>query len=122
MVDWETIYYISFSTGALVVIAGVIHSFLAADRRERHKIREYYTTLVKEKLEVLKTALAMGRDASEIAELDRRLERLIGNEEMLNTLREPTAKAEAEIEQLSSKLNVDELESLTEQPRKELEG
>ena len=122
MVDWEIIYYIIFGTGALAVIAAIIHTFLAADRRERHKIREHYTTMVKEKLDVLKTALAMGRDADEIAELDKRLERLIGTEKMLQTLREPTAKDTAEMQQLANKLNAYELDSPMERPRQELEG
>lgn len=41
-----------------------------------------YQSLVKDKLDVLKTALAMGYDEHELSALDERLERLIGKEQL----------------------------------------
>ena len=61
-------------------------------RREKDKIRGQYMELIKEKLEVIKTALAMGHSDSQVKDLDRRLEKLIGTEKMLETL--SAAKAE----------------------------
>ncbi len=51
-------------------------------RTERVKAREMYERIVREKLDVIKTAVAMGRDDDEIEMLDERLERLIGSREM----------------------------------------
>ena len=88
----------------------IIHSFRRVERNERKEIRQQYTDLIKEKLDVIRTALAMGRDDDEIAELDRRLERLIGTEKMLETLKNPSSTAVTEAQYLASKDIVEELD------------
>jgi hypothetical protein len=47
---------------------------------ERREIREQYERLAREKLDVLRTAVAMGYDQRELAELDARLEQHIGHD------------------------------------------
>jgi hypothetical protein len=50
----------------------------AAKRRERESARKTYERLALEKLDVIKTAVAMGYEQNALADLDKRLERLIG--------------------------------------------
>lgn len=45
---------------------------------ERKEARKTYERIVMEKLEVMKTALTMGMGKDDLAELDERLEKLIG--------------------------------------------
>jgi hypothetical protein len=54
--------------------------------REREKARALYEKLMLEKLDVIKTAFAMGMQDNEIAQLDRRLEQLIGADSMRSLL------------------------------------
>jgi hypothetical protein len=49
---------------------------------DRQKALEVYQKLAHEKLEVIKTALAMGYSQEDLARLDARLERLIGKEQL----------------------------------------
>src|SRR2546428_6516912 len=49
---------------------------------DRSKALAVYENLAKEKLEVIKTALAMGYNQAELAALDARLEQLIGKEQL----------------------------------------
>lgn len=56
------------------------------NKQERQKALEAYKALVHEKMEVIKTALAMGYRADELERLDARLERLIGREQLANIM------------------------------------
>jgi hypothetical protein len=49
---------------------------------DRQKALQVYENLVKEKLDVVKTALAMGYNQDDLARLDARLEQLIGKEQL----------------------------------------
>jgi hypothetical protein len=49
---------------------------------DRQKALQVYENLAKEKLEVIKTALAMGYSQEDLARLDARLEALIGKDEL----------------------------------------
>lgn len=51
--------------------------------RERQRDRELLLELTREKLRVLETAITLGYDEARLAELDRRLQRLVGSEEFL---------------------------------------
>ena len=52
------------------------------DATERVEARKAYERLVKEKLEVIKTAITMGYDENELERLDARLEGLIGKDKL----------------------------------------
>lgn len=53
---------------------------------ERAKARELYERLVREKLEVVKDAIAMGYSEADLDRLDARLEELIGREQLKQLL------------------------------------
>jgi hypothetical protein len=52
------------------------------DNATQLKALEVYRSLGQEKLDILKTAVAMGYSHDEVARLDERLERLIGKEQL----------------------------------------
>jgi hypothetical protein len=56
------------------------------NKAERAKALEAYKQLVHEKMDVIKTALAMGYRAEELERLDERLEKLIGREQIANIM------------------------------------
>lgn len=58
----------------------------ALNKQERLKALEAYKALVHEKMDVIKTALAMGYRAEELERLDARLEKLIGREQLANIM------------------------------------
>jgi len=60
----------------------------AMGRRERVEARKAYQRLVEEKLDVMKTAIAMGYREAELRELDARLEKLVGTEKLKELLEE----------------------------------
>lgn len=62
--------------------------------RERERARATYEKLMLEKLDVIKTAVAMGMQDEELAELDRRLEELVGAESMRSLLQGSTPQPE----------------------------
>lgn len=69
----------------LLICCGAIMAWVATSRAkqgERERTRQAYERLMAGKLEVLRTALLMGYDKTELRELDRRLEQLIGAEAM----------------------------------------
>jgi len=95
----------------LVGIPCVIHSFIAVERREREAVRRKFAELVKEKLDIIHTAVSMGYNRSDIAELDERLEKLIGSEKMLKTLKEAKPDEEANKQMMLNADLVAELET-----------
>jgi hypothetical protein len=58
------------------------------EAEERARARELYERLVREKLEVVKDAIAMGYSEAELDRLDARLEELIGREQLQRLLSE----------------------------------
>ena len=54
--------------------------------KDRAEGREMYERVVREKLDVIKTALAMGYTQHEIQQLDQRLEQLIGSDKLQSLL------------------------------------
>ncbi|HES57947.1 MAG TPA: hypothetical protein ENO21_00795, partial [Firmicutes bacterium] len=86
-------------------VSGVWYFIHSMRRRERDEVRRMYADLVRERLDVLRTGLAMGLGDKEIAELDQRLEKLVGGEKLLETLRAGRrSKAVADAELASSDL------------------
>ncbi|MCB1186274.1 ABC transporter ATP-binding protein [bacterium] len=75
-------------TALMIPIIAILSSNIGGyfQRRERQEARAMYERIVREKLDVIKTAVAMGRDEDEIDMLDERLERLIGRREMSKLL------------------------------------
>jgi hypothetical protein len=64
-----------------------------------------YERLAREKLEVIKTALAMGYSDVEIEKLDARLEKLIGKDKLEGILRGSSAEAVASADLLDTQLD-----------------
>ncbi|HES58224.1 MAG TPA: hypothetical protein ENO21_02215 [Firmicutes bacterium] len=63
-------------------------------KAERDAARQTYERLVKEKLDVMRTALSMGMEKDALAELDTRLEKLIGQGKLERLLDEEIAVPE----------------------------
>lgn len=55
---------------------------------ERKQARELYERIIMEKLDVIKTAVAMGNSKEDIDDLDQRLERLVGSDKLAALLDE----------------------------------
>ncbi|MBN2083460.1 hypothetical protein JW859_14790 [bacterium] len=71
--------FIPLTALAIPIVAILTHPMTARMKQaERKEARQLYERIVMEKLDVMKTALAMGMNNDELAELDRRLERLVG--------------------------------------------
>jgi uncharacterized membrane protein YcjF (UPF0283 family) len=74
---------------AIPIVAFLVRPMtLRMEQSEREKARRMYERIVIEKLDVIKTAVAMGHSQNELAELDARLEKLIGAEELISLLDE----------------------------------
>ena len=83
-----------FGTPAILVAMAMVRNQFAERhrRKERAEARRIYERLMHHKLDVVESALAMGYTRDEVAELDSRLERLIGAERM-RTLLDPKEQA-----------------------------
>jgi hypothetical protein len=65
-----------------IVIGGLWWLNVQGKRAERARARELYESLMREKLDVIKTAIAMEFSGQDLRALDARLEQLIGAENM----------------------------------------
>src|SRR5687768_11854871 len=65
---------------------------------ERREARKLYERMMLEKLDVLKTGIAMGYSKDEMRELDARLERLIGSEKLKGLLEQDPKEAHDRLE------------------------
>ena len=75
-------------------------------QRERREARQLYERLTMEKLDVIKTAVAVGMSKSDLADLDTRLEQLIGTDQLKSLLlTEPAAPGGLEPQLTSSDLD-----------------
>jgi hypothetical protein len=83
------------------------------------KSLETYERLAKDKLEVIKTALAMGYNDADLEKLDARLEKLVGTEALAAILRGSGAQAMASADLMDTQLDheVDRLRDLRQQQR-----
>jgi len=68
---------------------------------DRQKALQVYENLVKEKLDVLKTALAMGYNQEDLQRLDARLEKLIGKEHLQQIARGEVPTPSADLSNVS---------------------
>lgn len=67
-------------------IGGLVVSNNRSKQAERERSRETFERVTRDKLDVIKTAIVMGMAANDINDLDTRLERLIGAEQMKSLL------------------------------------
>lgn len=77
---WVLIPLAGIGIGALAIIFEPINNSIR--NKERAEARKLYERLAMEKLDVIKTAVAMGYSRDDLADLDRRLEQVIGAEQM----------------------------------------
>jgi hypothetical protein len=77
-----------FGTPAIIAAMafGVWHANNARRERERERARQTYEQLIRDKLDVIRTAMTMGYGDDDIRDLDARLERLIGQDKMQSLL------------------------------------
>jgi len=81
---WVLIPLAGTSLVALAILLDGVRELIR--KSERSAARKMYERLVLEKLDVIKTAVAMGFPRNDLAELDSQLERLIGQEQMQKLL------------------------------------
>lgn len=81
-------------------------------QKERAESRKLYELLVKEKLDVINTAVAMGHTHDELAQLDQRLEKLVGPDKLTHLLDDQPQVKLQEIDLLDEDLE-GEIERLT---------
>ena len=100
--------------GTPLLIALVIALFVSFNnqqaRAERERARRLFERMMQEKLDVIKTAVAMGFSRDDLSFLDQRLEQLIGAEQMQSLLdpRIPRTPVSTEVQQadLDTELSV----------------
>lgn len=93
----------------------------AMHRTERAEARRSYERIALEKLEVIKTALAMGYAADDLKDLDARLEQLVGADKLqslLDTKRPATPEAPPALRDTDLEAELQRLRTA----RKETEG
>jgi hypothetical protein len=81
---WVIIPVLIFSIPILQTLVGPLNNRIKAGERDR--LRQMYERLALEKLDVIKTALTMGYKQDDLAELDSRLEAVIGSDAMARLL------------------------------------
>jgi hypothetical protein len=91
----------------VAILVGPLSRRMALD--ERREARKLYERIVMEKMDVIRTAIAMGHSQAELRELDRRLAALIGADEIKTLLDEkspgvPLAKNELRDVDLSDEM------------------
>ncbi len=88
-------------------------------KRERDAARKSYERIVMEKLDVMKTAIAMGQSSDDLAELDARLERLVGSDKLKGLLNTKSPKTPLADESLLDADLLDEVERKKRKKSKE---
>jgi hypothetical protein len=91
----------------VAILTGPLNKRMALN--ERREARLMYERIVMEKLDVIKTAVAMGQSTADLRELDQRLASLIGNDELAKLLdpkvpQTPAAKPELRDADLSTEI------------------
>lgn len=88
MVVGFTTIFLLFGTPLIIALLVFCGWLINTNRKsgQADRAREVYERLAREKLDVIKTAIAMGQSDDQIRELDARLERLIGTEQLKSLL------------------------------------
>ncbi len=114
MEDMTGILAIVLIFGTPLLIALVIALFVSFNnqqaRAERERARKLFERMMQEKLDVIKTAVAMGFSRDDLSYLDQRLEQLIGAEQMQSLLdsrapKAPPVSTEVQQADLDAELN-----------------
>ena len=100
-----------------VIIGWIIAYGNQAKRAERDRARATYERIAIEKLDVIKTAIAMGLSSDELRELDQRLERLIGSDQLRSLLNEDQPAVPVVNQELRDNDLLEEVERQREQRR-----
>lgn len=85
---WVLIPLSAIGLGGLAIVFDIFKDLLS--RRDRIEARKMYERIAIEKLDVIKTAVAMGYEKDEVAELDSRLAQLIGQDQLNKLLGKKT--------------------------------
>jgi hypothetical protein len=83
-------------------------------QQERAKALEAYRQLASEKLEVIKTAIALGYNDRELQQLDKRLESLIGSEALKCVIRGESPLPPADLDKHDLEAELRELRQTTQ--------
>jgi hypothetical protein len=84
ILDGDTIWIlIPLAALAIPIVAILMGPFmLRMKQAERKEARKLYERIVMEKLDVMKTAVAMGFEQNDLKDLDQRLEQLVGADKL----------------------------------------
>lgn len=85
---WILVPLAAIFIGALAVILEPVRD--AIKKKERQEARQMYERLAREKLDVIKTAIAMGYQRTDLEDLDQRLAQLIGTDQLQSLLAKKT--------------------------------
>jgi len=96
MDQWLVFSYFMIGGGLAIPLVYFLYEPLKIKmaQAERREARELYRQIVADKLDVIKTAIAMGHSGDELEKLDKRLEKLIGRDDLkglLSTKKVPLA-------------------------------
>lgn len=81
---WIWIPLTALAIPIVAILTGPIT--LRMKQAERREARKLYERIVMEKLDVMKTAVAMGFEQNDLRDLDARLERLVGSDKLQGLL------------------------------------
>jgi hypothetical protein len=81
---WILIPLTALAIPIVAILTGPI--MLRMKQAERREARKLYERIVMEKLDVMKTAVAMGFERNDLKDLDARLERLVGSDKLQGLL------------------------------------
>jgi len=87
--------------------------------KDRAESRALYERVVRDKLDVIKTALTMGYDKQDLKQLDERLEQLIGMEQLTALLKDTPAPLSPPEQQLLDTDLGREIENLRRRPEQQ---
>lgn len=88
---WILIPLFALSIPIIAIVGGLVTASMKGRRdvAERAEARKLYERLAMEKLDIVKTAIGMGYKSDDLADLDERLERLLGEDKMRELIDTP---------------------------------
>ena len=104
-VVWILIPLTALAIPIFAILTGPIS--LRMKQAERREARKLYERIVMEKLDVMKTAVAMGIEQNDLKDLDTRLEQLVGSDKLEGLLSGKDAPAVPEVKPDSEMLDAD---------------
>jgi hypothetical protein len=105
---WVLIPMMALSIPIIAIVTEPIKARLK--QAERREARQMYERLAREKLDILKTAITMGYKHDDLADLDARLERLVGADKLQKLLgSDPKTPSTLELESADLGAQIDGL-------------